>query len=74
MRGVGSDTIEMIPTMLTIRECSDRTGVSYDAIRKMCLQRKIVFIKVGSKYLVNFGKFVTYLNTGDQKEGGIDND
>lgn len=59
----------MIPEMLTIRETSKRTGVSYDAIRKLCLQGKIVHIRVGAKYLVNFGKFCEYLNEGDQ--GGV---
>lgn len=59
----------MIPEMLTIRETSKRTGVSYDAIRKLCLQGKIVHIKAGTKYLVNFGKFCEYLNEGEQ--GGV---
>lgn len=51
-----------IPQMLTIRECSDRTNISYDAIRKLCIRGKIVHIRAGNKYLVNFGKFVEYLN------------
>lgn len=55
-----------IPTMLTIKETSKRTGVSYDCIRKLCIQNKIVYIKSGSKYLVNFGMFCKYLNEGDQ--------
>ena len=54
-----------VPTMLPIREISAKTGVSYEAIRKLCLQRKIVFIKTGSKYLVNLEKFIDYLNEGD---------
>ena len=56
----------MVPEMLTIRETSARTGVSYDAIRKLCLRGEIIHIKVGTKYLVNFGKFCEYLNKGDQ--------
>lgn len=54
-----------IPTMLTIKEVSIRTGVSYDAIRKLCLQNKIVFIKAGAKYLINMEKFIEFLNRGD---------
>lgn len=54
-----------IPEMLTIRETAARTGLSYDFIRKLCLQRKIVFIRTGTKYLVNYSKFIEYLNQGD---------
>ena len=68
------NTIDLIPEMVTINECSKRTGVSYDWIRKLCLQGRIVHIRAGNKYLINFGKFVAYLNTGDQKEGGINDD
>lgn len=57
-----------IPQMVTIRQASERTGVSYDAIRKMCLNNQIVYIKAGNKFLINFGKLVDYLNTGDQEE------
>ena len=56
---------EKAPEMVSLRECSRRTGVSYDAIRKLCLLNKIVFIKCGSKYLINFNKFCEYLNTGE---------
>ena len=54
-----------IPTMLSIKEVSLRTGISYEFIRKLCLQRKIVFIKTGSKYLVNLEKFIEFLNKGE---------
>lgn len=68
------NTVDLIPEMVTINECSKRTGVSYDWIRKLCLQGRIVYIRAGNKYLINFGKFVAYLNKGDQKEGDIKND
>ena len=51
-----------IPTMLTIKEASSRTGLSYDALRKLCLKGEIVHIRVGSKFLINFEKLVDYLN------------
>lgn len=63
-----NNTIPMIPTMLTIRETANRTGISYDAIRKLCLRDEIVYIKAGKKYLINFEKFCEYLNNGQQKE------
>ncbi|MCI9657196.1 MAG: excisionase family DNA-binding protein [Lachnospiraceae bacterium] len=55
---------KQIPEMLTIKEAAGRTGLSYDFIRKLCLQGKIVFVRTGSNYLVNMGKLVDYLNNG----------
>lgn len=53
-----------IPTMVTIREASRRTGVSYDFIWKLCRSNQIVFVKAGTKYLVNLEKLVEFLNGG----------
>lgn len=56
---------ENIPEMVTIRAAAKRTGLSYDAIRKMCLDGEITHIRVGSgrgKILVNLDRFVEYLN------------
>ena len=50
------------PTMLTIRQTAERTGLSYEHLRKLCLQKKIVFVKAGNKYLINQEKFADYLN------------
>lgn len=55
-----------IPTMVSIKEASSRTGLSYDYIRKLCLQKKIVFVKAGSKYLINLEKLVIFLNEGEE--------
>lgn len=55
---------KQIPEMLTIKEAAGRTGLSYDFIRKLCLQGKIVFVRTGSKYLINMGKLVDFLNSG----------
>lgn len=71
---MNNNIMELIPEMITIKECSARTGISYDRIRKMCIQNKIVYIRAGNKYLINFERFVAYLNEGDQKEGGTDNE
>ena len=60
------NVIDLIPEMITLREASDRTGISYDWLRKLCLQGKIVHIRAGNKYLLNFRKLIDYLNTGDQ--------
>lgn len=52
-----------IPTMLSIRETAERTGLSKTFIRRLCWDRKIQYIKSGSKYLVNLEKLVEYMNT-----------
>jgi len=51
-----------IPKMVTLKEAAKLTGISYDFLRKMCINNQIVYIKAGTKYLINFGKLVDYLN------------
>ena len=66
-----------VPQMWTIQRCSQETGLSYDAIRKLCLAKKIVHIKAGSKFLINYDKFIEFLNSsygdgyGEEKENEI---
>lgn len=52
-----------IPTMLSIPDTAKRTGLAKSYIRQLCWDRKISFVKSGSKYLVNFEKFIEFLNT-----------
>ena len=54
--------------MVTLKEASDRTGISYDWLRKMCINGKIVYIKAGNKFLLNWEKLVDYLNAGEQED------
>ena len=54
--------VDMIPEMLTLDQTSKRSGFSYDALRKMCLNNEIVHIRVGKKFLINWNRFVDYLN------------
>ena len=51
--------------MVTLKEASSRTGVSYDWLRKMCINGKIVHVRAGNKYLLNWDRLVDYLNTGE---------
>lgn len=51
--------------MVTLKEASSRTGISYDRLRKMCINRQIVHIKAGNKFLLNWDKLVDYLNAGE---------
>lgn len=57
-----------IPIMIPIKPLAEKAGVSYDFIRKLCLAGKIVFIRAGTKYLINEEKFYEYLNTGDAEK------
>lgn len=56
---------DKIPTMVTIQEAAKQTGLSYDYIRKMCIQDKIVYVKAGAKRLVNLDMLRRYLNRGE---------
>ena len=51
-----------VPTMITIDEVSERTGLTKRFIRECVKEDKIVYIMVGRKILVNFEKFIDFLN------------
>lgn len=53
------------PIMTPIKPLAEKTGMSYDFIRKKCLAGEIVYKRAGNKILVNETKFYEYLNTGD---------
>lgn len=53
------------PIMLGLKEASEKSGLSYSALRLMCIRNEITHIRVGKKYLVNWGRLLDYLN-GDQ--------
>ncbi len=59
--------ITAIPHMLTLKQAAEQTGLAYEHLRRLCLQRKTVFVKAGCKYLVNLEKLIEYLNTGEQE-------
>ena len=40
--------------MITLREASKRTGLSYDRLRKMCLANEIAHFRTGKKFLLNW--------------------
>ena len=55
-------TEQSIPVMLPIKEAAELTGLSYHFIRQLCLERKIVFVRAGNKYLINMDRFIDFLN------------
>lgn len=56
-----------VPRMEPIKTAAAESGLSYDAIRKLCLQGKITYIRSGSKYLINMDRFADFLN-GEEGE------
>ena len=56
------------PTMITLSEAAKATGLSYDYLRKLCLQKKIVFIR--NKYLLNAERLREYLENGEAVNNG----
>lgn len=56
-------TMETCPEMITLRTAAKQTGLSYDALRKLCIAGKIVYIRIGTKYFINAGKLTEFLNS-----------
>lgn len=54
----------MMRRMLPIKQAAEESGLSYSFIRKLCIQKKIVFIRSGNKYFINMQKFEEYLDSG----------
>ncbi|MBQ6733555.1 MAG: excisionase family DNA-binding protein [Lachnospiraceae bacterium] len=56
-----------IPTMLTIKETANRTGLAAYYIRQLVLKNEIYYIRCGSKYLVNLERLEAYLDAKQQE-------
>ena len=50
------------PKMVSLKEASAITGLSYSALRKLCLKGEIVHIRVGTKFLINLDRLIDKLN------------
>lgn len=50
--------------MLTIKDAATEAGLSCDFVRKLCKRNEIVFVKAGTKTLVNWSSLEEYLRTG----------
>lgn len=48
--------------MLGIKEISSITGMSEHQVRLLCKTNKIIHIRAGTKYLINYERFLDYLN------------
>ncbi len=55
------ESIEKSPKiMLTIKEATEMTGLSYSCIRRLCLNNEIKFVRSGTKYYVNTASLLRY--------------
>lgn len=54
--------LQKLPVMKSIKEMVELTGLSYMHLRNLCLENKIVHIRTGKKYLINYDRFCDYLN------------
>lgn len=62
-----------VPTMLPIKVVAERTGLSYECLRQLCINGEIVHIRTGAKYLINWERLIDYLNKnkGGESVDGI---
>lgn len=60
-----SAEFKRLPNMKSIKEMVELTGLSYSFLRQLCMQNKIVHIRSGKKYLINYDRFIDYLNIGE---------
>ncbi len=63
--------MQKTPIMLTLNEAAQETGLSYDYLRKMCMNDELVHIRSGRKYLVNRLKLIEYLNGTDNEKSHL---
>lgn len=49
------------PQMVTIKELSELTGISQYCIRGLCKRNEIKYIKTGTKVLINYQRFLDYM-------------
>lgn len=61
-------TVLKMPMMKTIKQIMEETGLSYKYLVKLCQQNRITHIRTGKKYLINYEKFIEFLNVGDREE------
>lgn len=53
------------PTLLSLKQLSDKTGLPYLFLRKMIVEEhQVPYIKVGRKVCVNYNVFLSKLNGG----------
>lgn len=60
------DNLPEAPVMLSLNELQRKVQMPYQLLRKMVIEeKKVVYVQVGSKYLVNYNSFLELLR-GDK--------
>lgn len=60
------DSLPEAPVMLSLNELQRKVKMPYQLLRKMIIEeKKVVYVKVGSKYLINYNSFLELLR-GDK--------
>lgn len=52
---------DYVPTMLSIQEVVDRTGISYSTIYRWAKSGVIKSTRAGTKYLIHWQRFLAFL-------------
>ena len=69
-----SETAKTTPKMRTINEIAAEFGLARHFVRQAVLQKRVVHVRAGKKYLLNRQSFAEWLETGEptpQPETGI---
>lgn len=51
-----------MPTMITLKEAAEMTGLPYYRLWKLCKENKIIHIRAGKRFYINQEKLAEYLN------------
>ena len=54
-----------MPQLENIKQTAKLTGLAVYHVRKLVQQRKVKYVRSGSKYLVNVNSLIEYLNNGE---------
>lgn len=57
-----SEMIEMRPVMITVREASEKTGLPYACILRLCHEGRLPHITSGRKFYINYTLLCNMLN------------
>lgn len=54
-----------IPHMLLAKQVAEQSGIPIYRIRQWVKENKIVYVKCGKKILINYDRFVEFLDKGE---------